>query len=72
MTTEPTRSIPLHIGGREYNIVWHRLPDAPTSVTRWRFEVIRARLYAHAIPLLFLVLGLLLAVALVVAAVAVR
>jgi hypothetical protein len=48
-TREPTRSIPLHIGGREYDLIWYRLGDAP----RTRPARLRRWLYVHTAPLLF-------------------
>jgi hypothetical protein len=45
MTTEPTRTIPLHIGGRQIDIVWYRLEAQPRhAVTRWRLAEIWLRL----------------------------
>jgi hypothetical protein len=76
MTTEPTRSIPVNVGGAKTYVTLYRLPDAPPvrfTVARYWLGVliaaVRAWLYAHAMPLLFVALGLLLAVALVVGAV---
>jgi hypothetical protein len=77
---DPIRSIPVNIGGKEYDLILYPLPDPPATVTRWRLQVIhrsltghlqviRAWLYAHAMPLMFAAGGLLLAAALVAAAV---
>jgi hypothetical protein len=48
-TREPTRTIPLHIGGREYDIVWYRLGDAPLT----RPARLRQWLWRNTAPLLF-------------------
>jgi hypothetical protein len=80
MTPNP-RTIILHIGRRKIPIEWPAPDDAPPAPRR--FEVmrywlavlsaaVRAWLYAHAMPVLFAALGLLLAAALVVGALALR
>jgi hypothetical protein len=57
---QPTRSIPLYIGGREYDLIWYRLGDEPLT----RPARLRQWLWRNTAPLLFVATAVVAAAAL--------